>query len=260
MATIFLVHWNQPEGNEKAERLRASGFEVDFRPVDQSLLRKLRQSPPDAIVIDLTRLPSHGRDVGMGLRSFKATRHVPLVFVDGDAEKVARIRKLLPDAVYTRWGRIAPVLKRAMAKPPVHPVVPKSIMESYAGRSLPQKLGIKSDMTISLVNPPTDFVGKLGVLPERCKIVKGLKGQSDLIIWFVKSEKIYRRDLKTISEHLAEKGGVWVTWPKKSSGVPSDLTQIRVRKIGLASGLVDHKICAVDDVWSALRFVVRKGK
>jgi CheY-like chemotaxis protein len=260
MGYIFLVHWKEAEGRERLETLRASGFKVAFKTVDQSVLRELRNDVPDAVVIDLNRLPSHGRDIGMGLRSYKATRHVPLVFVGGDAEKVDRIKKLLPDAVYTNWNGAVKAIWKAIANPVTDPVVPKSVMDAYTGVVLAKKLGIKADQTLTLLDAPAGFVGKLDQLPSGLKIRKQLRGKSDLVIWFAKSQSRVSKDISKVASYLGGKSGLWIAWPKKTSGLKSDLTQPLVRKIGLASGLVDHKICAIDDTWSALRFVKRGAR
>jgi len=130
---VFLVHWKPEEAEARAATLRKAGYVVGCEPVGPEVLRDLRREPPTAVVIDLSRLPSHGRDIGLGLRSFKSTRRVPLVFVDGPPEKVERIKRLLPDAVYTTWNRIRGSLGRAIAKPPAEPVVPRSAMDGYSG-------------------------------------------------------------------------------------------------------------------------------
>ena len=122
MNDICLLHWNEAEAAERLERLRAAGFDAYHSTLaGPPLLHQLRENPPSAIVIDLTRLPSHGREVGAALRAAKATRFIPLVFVDGEAEKVARVRTLLPDAVYTSWDEIGPALQTALAQPLVQP-------------------------------------------------------------------------------------------------------------------------------------------
>lgn len=134
---IHLVHWNKNEASDKAERICVLGYEVDHAPFDNpATLRQLRENPPTAIVIDLTRLPSHGRDVALAIREYKDTRHVPLVFVEGEAEKVEKIKKLLPDAVYTSWSEIKASLEDAIANPPAKPVVPRSRLEEYSGTPL----------------------------------------------------------------------------------------------------------------------------
>src|SRR5687767_14567225 len=102
MPRILLIHWNEAEALERAARLGMAGFEATaiWDETGGVALRRVRENPPDAFVIDLSRLPSHGRDVATWLREGKATRGIPLVFLEGDAEKVARLRALLPDATY----------------------------------------------------------------------------------------------------------------------------------------------------------------
>lgn len=99
MGRVWVIHWNRAEAKEKAALLRAAGYRVDRSPVIPSTLRRLRENPPEAVVIDLSRLPSHGRDVGLAIRHYKTARGLPIVFVDGDRAKVDPIEKLLPDAI-----------------------------------------------------------------------------------------------------------------------------------------------------------------
>jgi CheY-like chemotaxis protein len=100
MKVVRLIHGNAGEGEERAELLRAAGYRVVCEVLrGPDLLRKMQKDPPLAVVIDLSRIPSHGRDIALALRSQKGTRRVPLIFAAGDPEKVDRIRKILPDAV-----------------------------------------------------------------------------------------------------------------------------------------------------------------
>ena len=153
MSNLCLLHWNEAEAAERLERLRAAGFEAYHSTLaGPPLFQQLRENPPSAIVIDLARLPSHGREVGAALRAAKATRFIPLVFVGGETEKTARVRLLLPDAVYTSWEEIGPALHTAITQPPENPVAVTSSMDAYAGQPLPKKLGIKAGMKIALVD------------------------------------------------------------------------------------------------------------
>src|SRR5262249_12381199 len=101
LARIQLVHWKEEEGRARARELRAAGLRVEYEVDAAAALRATKDDPPDAIVIDLSRLPSHGREVAWALRQTKRTRNLPLVFVGGEPARVARIRGELPDAVYT---------------------------------------------------------------------------------------------------------------------------------------------------------------
>ncbi len=258
MPRIRLIHWNADEAAERAARLANDEIQVDHAPLDPAGLRGLRAEPPDAVVIDLGRLPSHGRDLGAALRQTKATRFVPLVFVDGDPAKVARVRELLPDAVFADWPGIREALAHVMAHPPTVPVVPASSMAGYSGTPLPRKLGIKPGYAVALVGAPDDFERTLGELPPDVTLRRRAQGRCDLIVWFVGS----RRDLERRVARFGDKagaGGLWICWPKKASGVVSDLSERVVRETGLAHGLVDYKIASIDRTWSGLRFTRRKS-
>lgn len=256
MPRIRLIHWNADEAAERAARLTNRGLRVDHALLDPSGLRALRADPPDAVVIDLSRLPSHGRDLGVALRQTRATRRIPLVFVGGAPAKVARVRELLPDAVFTYWPGVHQALAQAMAHPPTDPVAPGSSLAGYSGTPLPRKLGIKPGYAVALVGAPDDFERTLGELPPDVIVRRRAQGRCDLIVWFVGS----RRDLGRRVARYGTKsgaGGLWICWPKKASGVVSDLSERVVRETGLAHGLVDYKIASIDPTWSGLRFTPR---
>ena len=256
-----MIHWKAAEATEPIARLQEAGYRVEYDDLDGAgNARAIAKDPPDVVVIDLSRLPSHGREMGSFLRQRKATRHVPVVFVGGDPEKVERTRKALPDAIYTPWSRIRSALKRALARPPADPVVPPPVMEGYSGTPLLKKLGIKEGSVVALSGAPKGFEKILGKLPDGVTIRKQVRGRCDRVMWFVKSRKDLERGVERMGRALSEKGGLWIAWPKKASGVATDLTQGDVRRIGLASGLVDYKICAIDATWSALLFARRKGR
>jgi hypothetical protein len=257
MKKVYLVHWKEAEAVRRVEQLRSAGYAVLFQPVTPALLGELRKDPPSAVVIDLTRAPSQGRDVAIALRNYKATREVPLVFVEGDRAKVASIKKLLPDTAFTSWSRIRGTLEKAIAAPPKSRPAQPSMLAGYSGTPLPKKLGVKANSVIVLAGAPADFEKTLGVLPDGVTLRRQARGRNDLIIWFPKSCKDLERRILHFAE-LTGKGGIWIAWPKQSSGVKTDLTATIVRKTGLANKLVDYKICAIDETWSGLKFALRK--
>lgn len=256
MQTLRLIHWKAAEARERAVQLRAAGYRVDAAPLDKARpIAALRAQPSDAFVIDLTRLPSHGREVGQALRMTKSTRHIPLVFVDGEPAKVDRIRKLLPDAVYTTWNAFKGDLRRAIARPPTSPIVPGSPMDAYAGTPLPKKLGVKPGHVVGLDGAPPGFE-KILTLPGGAKITRQARACRDLTLWFVRSRRELEKGIRARVPRGAN-GGLWIVWPKKTSSLASDVGEVEVRRTGLALGLVDYKICAVDATWSGLRFTLR---
>jgi hypothetical protein len=130
-------------------------------------------------------------------------------------------------------------------------------MAGYSSTPLAKKLGIKEGSRIALVNAPKDFQAELGELPDRVEFVKRPTKSLDIILFFVVSERALAQDFAKLAEKLATNGMIWIAWPKKSSGVTTDLSFERVQRIGLDAGLVDVKICAVDETWSGLKFVYR---
>lgn len=130
-------------------------------------------------------------------------------------------------------------------------------MPGYSGTPLPKKLGIKPGARICLVEAPADVRRELSAALAGCDNVCDSKAPLDFAMVFTKSKAALTNDFKRISKLLAPAGMMWVSWPKKSSGVTADLDENKVREIGLAAGLVDVKVCAVTEVWSGLKFVRR---
>ena len=130
-------------------------------------------------------------------------------------------------------------------------------MAGYSGTPLVHKLGIKEGFVVGLVNPPKGFETQLGSLPDKVRIATRLSKRIDVLVFFADTEAILKRSFARLAEKLASNGMLWIAWPKKSSGVPTDLSFETVQRVGLQVGLVDVKICALDEVWSGLKFVYR---
>ena len=130
-------------------------------------------------------------------------------------------------------------------------------MAGYSSTPLAKKLGIKEGSRIGLVNPPKNLETELGELPDGAEFVKRLTASLDIILFFVLTERALARDFTKLAKKLVSNGMIWIAWPKKSSGVTTDLSFDSVQRIGLDAGLVDVKICAIDDIWSGLKFVYR---
>ncbi len=255
MRRVRLVHWRAVEAEPRIAGLRTAGFTVEYaEKTDPGVLREVRKNPPAAVIIDLTRLPSHGREVGFALRQSKATRGIPLVFAGGEPEKVERVRALLPDAVFTEWAKIRGALRSAMANAPEEPVVPVSLSGTPEGKPVWQKLGLKSGMTVALLNAPDAFAESLGA-PEDIRWVE--RGACDMVLWFVESAGALARGI----ERLAGAGvPLWIIYPKKAAQVRTDLTQYIVRETALAAGIVDYKICSVDATWTGMLFGRKRSR
>jgi hypothetical protein len=130
----------------------------------------------------------------------------------------------------------------------------------YSGTPLARKLGIGEGAAVMLLDAPTGFDEVLVPLPDGVRITRRLprKGrQADVAVLFVTAGADLDRRFDAVAQALTPAGGFWVAWPKRSSGVPTDLTENVIRDIGVTHGMVDNKVCAISDVWSGLRFVLR---
>lgn len=256
MPRILLIHWNADEAEARAARLRTAGHEVAILAdaKDGDAPKRIAADPPELFVIDLARLPSHGRELGGWLRRNRATRQVPLLFVEGDPAKTDRVRALLPDAHFTPWTRVRGAVTRALKARPKKPVVPGA-MDGYARSPLPKKLGLEPDTPFTLLGAPRDFDAQppAGAAPKR------RAGRSTrIVLLFVKTAAELERRWPAATDCTADPGRLWVCWPKRASGLKSDLTQAIVRAHGLEREWVDFKIAAIDDTWSGLAFTRRK--
>jgi len=129
-------------------------------------------------------------------------------------------------------------------------------MPGYSGTPLPKKLGIKEGFRVRLIDSPPEVLRELKPSLDKCEMTDG-KSPLDFAVVFTRSKASLTREFERITKELAPAGMLWVSWPKKSSGVATDLSEDAIREIGLASGLVDVKVCAVTEVWSGLKFVRR---
>ena len=129
-------------------------------------------------------------------------------------------------------------------------------MAGYSGTPLVKKLGIKDNFKIAFVNAPRDFENLLK-LPAGVSINSTSSKPLDFVLLFVKSQRELEKKFSRYAERLTSSGIFWISWPKKASGVVTDLDGNIVRECGLAKGMVDIKVCAIDDIWSGLKFVFR---
>lgn len=130
-------------------------------------------------------------------------------------------------------------------------------MAGYSGTPLPKKLGIKDGHTVATLSEPNGFSKSLSPLPARVRVVHDLRGHRDVVIAFFTARSALQSRLAAMTKAIFPDGGLWIAWPKKASKVATDITEDVVRAVALPTGLVDNKVCAIDDVWSGLRLVVR---
>ena len=255
---IHLVSWDKAGVDTRISNLKAEGLDVIFGvPHDRNFFPSVEEEAPAAIVIDLGRSPSQGRDIAINFRSRKSTRTIPLVFIGG-GDAVAAIRKLLPDAAFTTWETAGKNIQEACAHPPLNPTAPDSIFAAYSEVPLAKKLGIKNGLSILAIHPPSELEVLLGNLPEGLYLGKDIPGTFDVLLWFIRSRAELEKEIVPLASR-ADFKSLWMIWPKKTSKLASDLTQQIIRETGLSHGLVDYKICSLNDTWTGLCFAKRKS-
>lgn len=130
-------------------------------------------------------------------------------------------------------------------------------MAGYSGTPLVQKIGIKPGHRLLLRNHPASFLGNLGPLPEGVATTDRMSGKVNVAVYFTDKRAALEKDFSNLAKSIECDGMLWIAWPKKASGKPTDLTEDVVRRVSLERGLVDVKVCAIDETWSGLKLVVR---
>jgi hypothetical protein len=262
--TVRLICWNEVDAAARAIILRRAGYRVIADPPENpgGMIRYFRELAPDAVVIDLDRLPSHGRELGLSLRASKGTSHLPLVFVGGVPAKIDLIRAAIPDAIFIPWdGGITDAIERSMTRPAPPRLRSRELPKDASTGSLERKLDIKPKTHFAIISVhPSDsaWLDELltsvpeGAIRQRC-----IDDATTLALFPVAT----RRDLTRAFDHarvsLPPKASLWIVHPKQTSPLAADFNQDDVREAGLAHGFVDYKVCAVDKDWSALKFARR---
>jgi CheY-like chemotaxis protein len=261
MGRVRLFHWKPEEASDIADILRGAGYAVDYDATfSPAIFRQVRDDPPEAVVIDLSRLPAHGREIATAIRGNKRTRQLPILFLDGAAEKVAIVQQKLPDAAYCVRTRLLAALRKCIKDRPENPVVPQQMMERFAGRTTAQKLGITSGSKVAVIDAPRDYARVIGPLPEDVEFVEETpESHADraVAIWFVEEPEPYLAALPRM-RRVAASCKLWVAWPKKAARKDSLLSETLIREMAIESGLVDYKICSINETWSGLCFAVKK--
>jgi hypothetical protein len=132
------------------------------------------------------------------------------------------------------------------------------VSAGYSGTPLARKLGFKPGMRVYYAGAPKQFSDLVGALPDGIQVLRRATKDLDLVVLFASERRALVRGLQTLHPRLASTGMIWVAWPKRAAQVPTDITEDVVRDVALPRGLVDVKVCAIDEVWSGLKLVVRK--
>jgi CheY-like chemotaxis protein len=260
VSTVRLVSTNADAAQLRTRELKALGFKVEARPLSEcgGVVGHFRDLAPDAVVLDLDRLPSHGREVATMLRDSRSTRHLPLVFAGGAHDKVERIRTELPDAIFIPWNLIGDAIKTAIARPPANPVKARSHADKSAATPLLQKLGIKPAMQVALLGGFDGFEDLLCDLPEGAALSKRFSADTRLGLYIVCSERELADAFDHAAARLPEAASFWIIYPKQSKRAKTSFNENGVRETGLANAFVDYKVCSVNAEWSGLKFSRRR--
>lgn len=252
---ITVIHWKAAEAASLLELLRNAGYTVEYEEgFSRGSMQAWRQKPPSAFVIDLSRLPSHGREIAIALRQSPKTRQVPIVFSGGKPEKIEPIQALFPDAAFCREADVAAALKQA--KPPEKPVRPIAIMDRYGSRSVAEKLGIREGSAVRLIDAPGHVEAVLTPLPANVEFTEDAAG---VTLCFIHGVDEARAKISAL-RNVARKAKLWILWRKKGAPGHAGVDGNFIRETAIGLGLVDYKICAVGDVWSAMAFARRTEK
>lgn len=259
MARVRVIHWNEEEAQALVADLHAAGYEPVYENGGgPAVVKAARKAPlPEAIVIDLTRLPSHGREVGVALRNTKSLRATPIVFVDGEGEKLEKTRERVPEAYFCSRAQLARTLKKAIREAASKAEFPRATaaMDLYRSRFTYEKLGVKPGSTLGVVDPPRDYLAALGPLPDGVEVIENPDAPQSVTLWFTYELDPYLDSLRRMRS-LADRTRLWIAWRK---GAKNGLTQNTVRECAREVGLVDYKICAIDGNWSGMAFVRKKA-
>jgi hypothetical protein len=262
MATVRLVCWDDAGTRAASHLLRTAGFHV----VDGSLrgaggiVGRVRDEGPDAVLIDLERMPSFGREVAIVLRNSKSTRHLPIVFAGGALEKVTRIKAELSDARFCDWASAVAATRAAIKAPPLHPISPPPHMDRFKGSSLPRKLDIRAETRAVIMSPDDDLREMIGDLPAGAVLQTRIDSTTTLALFVVRSRAEVENAFALAQAKLSATASLWIVHPKQSSQYRCNFNQNDVRTVGLAEGFVDYKVCAVDSDWSGLKFARKRSK
>ena len=255
---IRIIGESPTAGSTWIARLADSGYAIDREPVTgPDDLKRLARQPPRAVVIDLDRAPARGRDIALALRQRVATRRIPIVFVASDRTVFGRLRALPLETMHAAPEDVVTAVASALAMPPSGAAPTALATAGYSGTPLPRKFGIKAGMRVALVKPPDGFAALLDPLPPDVALRMTNRGARDITLWFTRSRRELERGTARMAD-VAGEGRLWICWPKTASRLAADHTGDDVRRVALAVGLVDFKVCAVDEDWSGLAFVRRR--
>jgi hypothetical protein len=227
--TLRLISWNETDAASRALLLRRAGYRVVANLLGNpgGAVRHFRELNPDAVVIDLDRLPSHGRELGMSLRASRSTSHLRLVFAGGVPAKIERVRNAIPDAIFTRWDNgIATAIERAISQPESPRLRSRELPKDTRSGSLERKLDIKPQTHFAIVysncndDPWLDEL--LSSIPDAAVRQSRMDAATTLALFPVASRRDLIRTFAHARTALTPKASLWIVHPKQTSPLATD--------------------------------------
>jgi hypothetical protein len=178
------------------------------------------------------------------------------VFCQGELDKIEKTRALLPDAIYCEFSKLRGSLRRALLAPPVEATVPLAMMQRYARRTTAQKLGIEGAGAVSVIDAPRDFLAVLGDLPAGVEFTEDERAPAAVTLCFVQDLPCLQARMSELRPR-ARTGKLWFCW-RKGKAAAGGVSDSSIRAPGISLGLVDYKVCSLNQIWSGMLFALRR--
>ena len=259
MTHIRLIHWNPAEAQERATRLPDDEFDVDHAPLNPPACEPYAPTHPTPYSSTLAACPPTAATSAYPCARPRPPVGFPSSLSTATPPRLRACASCCPTPSIPTGPTSSPPCATPSPTRPPSPSCSSPAWPATPVRPCRANSGIKPGYAIALPGEPDDFEATLGDLPDPVTLRRRVQGRCDLIVWFVGSRRQLRQRVQRYGAR-AGPGGLWICWPKKASGVKTDLSERVVRETGLANGLVDYKIAAIDQTWSGLRFTRRKPR
>ncbi len=214
---------------------------------------------PSAIIFNLAKRPSTCRDLAIYIRKRKNLRMIPFLFIDGEEEKTEKIRDLFPEDYFCGKDDLNSIIIKILAEPGRLFPQPESLFSGYSGKSALEKLDIRKNENICLIDVDESFYSLFEENVENYNIGSRITRETKLTLIYLKEENNVAPFLRYYLENSRDDSSLWLCWPKKKGKIKTNLTQKFIRDTALGFGLVDYKICSINNNWSGMKFTRKKN-
>ncbi|HYZ87048.1 MAG TPA: hypothetical protein VE621_21715 [Bryobacteraceae bacterium] len=247
MAKFALVHWNESEAEARVREASSKGVGLELLRLQPGrTVQTIRSVNPEALLIDLTRMPSNGRAVASVLRSQRSTCHIPILFVGGEPQKVEKALADAPGSQWCEWENIAKAIPKLLA------TAPKTVAKHHSEVPVAKKLNLLGGKTICVLNAPESFLALLESV-DGLTVHDQLNRKFDSVLLFTTTMNELEAGLAAIFRRTFELP-LTLAWPKRASGADSELSMPLLREYLKEFGYIDYKVASIDKTWSAMLF------